>query len=332
MISRLQLRAIVPSLALAIILIALGIWGVLSNFNYDQIKDALKQSRPEWIVMGISAGVLGSLCKALRWRYQIQASGGQVSIFAAFTSIMFGLSCDFLAPRIGEVARAYVVREESRLPLSVLVGALITDRGTDLLFLLLVMAVAVFSGAYSLGTSGLTLPFSTWVIALVLGALLITGIALWSRSARHVRFWTKALTLFQGIKSGIVGIFHSPYSLHFIGLCFLTWLGYYLQTSLSMKAFFLGSAIDSHHAALFIFVSGLIGMLIPIQGGVGSYHLLVSAAIVSLGGDPMKALAFATLLHLAYSLATIAIGILSWLIWKSMRPSKTKRMTTFGKV
>lgn len=332
MSSRLQIKAIVPSFALAFILIALGIWGVLSSFSYDQIADALKQSRPEWIVLGVSAGVLGSLCKAIRWRYQIQASGGQVSVFAAFTSIMFGLSCDFVAPRVGEVARAYVVREESRLPLSVLIGALITDRGTDLIFLLLVMALAVLSGAYSFGAAGFALPFSKWAIVLGLVALLITGAILWSRSARLARFRIKVLALLRGIRSGIAGIFHSPYCLHFIGLGFLTWLGYYLQTWLGMKAFFLGTGLDSHHAALFIFVSGLIGMLIPIQGGVGSYHLLVSAAIVSLGGDPVKGLAFATLLHLVYSLATIAIGILSWLIWKTMRPSKITKITTLRKV
>jgi hypothetical protein len=65
------------------------------------------------------------------------------------------------------------------------------------------------------------------------------------------------------------------------------------------------------NAALFVLVAGGLGMTAPVQGGIGAYHLLVSAALVLFDVVYIDGLAFATLLHTAQMIQIVALGLLA---------------------
>lgn len=64
-------------------------------------------------------------------------------------------------------------------------------------------------------------------------------------------------------------------------------------------------------AALTIFVLGGIAMAIPLPGGTGSYHLLVSRGLFLLYGiSKTDAMAFATIFHGWQTLVIIVFGVI----------------------
>ncbi|MBK9399624.1 MAG: flippase-like domain-containing protein [Bacteroidetes bacterium] len=64
-------------------------------------------------------------------------------------------------------------------------------------------------------------------------------------------------------------------------------------------------------AALFIMVLGGIGMTAPVQGGIGTYHLLVSQGLLLYGLSETDGLVYATMSHAIATLLLILLGALS---------------------
>src|SRR6185369_10551032 len=74
------------------------------------------------------------------------------------------------------------------------------------------------------------------------------------------------------------------------------WVLYFLGVYTALYAFSFTSNLGAN-AALFLLVAGGLGMSAPVQGGIGSYHLLVSQGLVLYGLSREDGLTFATLLH-----------------------------------
>jgi len=75
------------------------------------------------------------------------------------------------------------------------------------------------------------------------------------------------------------------------------WFSYWVVFYLMIMAFGLTDRVSLINSFL-VFTIGSIGVLVPTPGSVGSYHILVSQALVmTCAIDKDQALAFATLLH-----------------------------------
>ena len=56
---------------------------------------------------------------------------------------------------------------------------------------------------------------------------------------------------------------------------------------------------------LFVMVIGGLGMVAPVQGGIGAYHLVVKIGLMILGISNDAALLFATVVHTCQTLMTL---------------------------
>ena len=64
--------------------------------------------------------------------------------------------------------------------------------------------------------------------------------------------------------------------------------------------------------AFFVSVAAGLGFVIPVPGGIGAYHYLVSKALVVLGLTPFVGTSFATLIHSSQSLMFVVTGALGF--------------------
>jgi len=55
-------------------------------------------------------------------------------------------------------------------------------------------------------------------------------------------------------------------------------------------------------------------MSVPVQGGIGAYHLLVSQGLALYGIEQQHALAFATMVHTSQTLLVILLGGISLIL------------------
>jgi uncharacterized membrane protein YbhN (UPF0104 family) len=67
------------------------------------------------------------------------------------------------------------------------------------------------------------------------------------------------------------------------------------------------------HAGLLILVVGGIGMSVPVQGGIGSYHSAVIFGLMLFGIGKEDATTFAILMHSSQTLIVIIFGALAFL-------------------
>lgn len=76
---------------------------------------------------------------------------------------------------------------------------------------------------------------------------------------------------------------------------------------------------------VFILVAGTLGMIAPVQGGIGAFHVIVSLALGMYGIAREDGFSFATIQHGSQSLFAILLGAISLLlVYKSLKMHKVK--------
>jgi hypothetical protein len=104
---------------------------------------------------------------------------------------------------------------------------------------------------------------------------------------------------------------------------------YWLEIVFVIKAFPAVSHLTGMDA-MFIMALALIGWAVPVQGGFGAYHVIVSMALVPIYGiDQSTALVFATISHEAQIVQMILVGFTALALTfflKRRRQNKTQNI------
>ena len=103
----------------------------------------------------------------------------------------------------------------------------------------------------------------------------------------------------------------------------LIWLMYLLMTYICFFAIVETENLNIFDGVYILVIGGL-GMVVPSQGGIGSYHLAVKIGLVGIGIAAQPALLFAFAVHTAQTLMTIIFGIISSLLLLSHKKSKNE--------
>ena len=77
---------------------------------------------------------------------------------------------------------------------------------------------------------------------------------------------------------------------------------------------------------LFILVIGSIGITVPVQGGIGAFHWIVSLGLTLYGIPKEDGLAFATLSHESQALFIVLLGSLSMVMLAIRRKRKKENV------
>lgn len=98
----------------------------------------------------------------------------------------------------------------------------------------------------------------------------------------------------------------------FLAHTVLMWFMYFAMTYVLFFALDFTSHLNPIDA-LFLMVIGGIGMSLPVQGGIGAYHWIVSLGLTLYGTSREEGLIFATVSHESQAIMTIFLGTVSFL-------------------
>jgi hypothetical protein len=168
-----------------------------------------------------------------------------------------------------------------------------------------------------------------WLILVfvVLMVLAILPVVRYMDRIRHSRIGGKVIDFIKGMINGVKAAFKMKHGLLFVVYTVLVQLLYWLEVVFVIHAFPAVSHLTGMDA-LFIMMLGLVGWAIPVQGGFGAYHVIVSMALVPIYGiDQQTALVFATISHEAQIVQMIVIGLaaLALSVWFRNRRQNKKR-------
>jgi hypothetical protein len=136
---------------------------------------------------------------------------------------------------------------------------------------------------------------------------------IWRYRKSHPIF-AKIVNIVKGILDGLVSGFKMPQKWTFIIYTILLWVCYWAMSYTTILAFDNLKAGLGADDALFLMMVGSFGWVIPVQGGIGAYHLIISLALLSVYGiSQTTGVVFATISHGSQTITMLIFGALSLL-------------------
>jgi glycosyltransferase 2 family protein len=294
----------IVGIAFALILL----WAAFAGSNPQQLWRYIQNIQAIYLLPIAAIALFGHWLRAWRWRILLKPFK-KVSLFNTFTALMVGYAVNIIIPRGGEIARIVSLARSEQLPWAGILPTMLIDRILDIAALAILLAVSLLYLPESLAGNLTWLKPAGVVMVLVtligliglpyLGKLLeyIFGLDVVKKKApaKFVELASKLSTEFeQGTRCLKNPLAYPEIAILSVVIWFTYWAGFYLM----LMAFGLTTQVNMLNAFL-SFTIGSVGVLVPTPGSVGSYHFLVSQALVILSNvDKDQALAFVSLLHL----------------------------------
>ncbi|MBQ3731470.1 MAG: flippase-like domain-containing protein [Muribaculaceae bacterium] len=280
-----------------------------------------------WFIPVAVVSILSHVFRAMRWRLQLKAIDVKPSFSAVLNSIFGTYAVNLVFPRLGEVWRCGYIANRQKASVTQVMGSMVADRLTDTLTVLLLTLVAFllaqgdfakFFDAYpqmkenflNVASDG-RIWFGTAIAIIAIGWLLVMK--------TENKFIKKIQLMARNLWEGFAAITRMDGKWWFLLLTILIWGCYFLQLYLACKAFSFTSPL-SVLAVLVMFVLSSIGMGVPTNGGLGSWHLaiifglsLYGVGVFSASNPDPRASAFAMLVWGFQTLLLIVLGIYAFI-------------------
>jgi uncharacterized protein (TIRG00374 family) len=319
------------------ITISLGIaiwifWFLYKDIAIDSLIDQIKSSNWAWISGSLAVSMLGYLLRSWRWTLLIDTEEGkEVTLSRSYHAVMIGNLVNMIIPRAGEVARCGVLTRTNGISVGYLFGTVIVERSVDLLCLATTILLAFFvekdlflnlaGQLVDLESLGQKVLSNLPIVIGGLAVFILLVLYIFKRFRDHGLI-NKLQHFFREILSGLkrIGKLSNPAGFWISSV--LLWFIYFL-TMYTISFGIPSTANLSSGEVLLVMVMGSIGMIAPVQGGIGTFHALVAFILIQLGISEVDGKIFAAIIHGTQVILVIIAGLVSWLIMMKL-PSWTK--------
>jgi Uncharacterised protein family (UPF0104). len=273
---------------------------------------------------------LAFFLRALRWRLLLLPLNKEITVREAFDGINISYLTNFALPRAGEFARCGVIAKTKKVTFEACLGTVVVERSLDLLCLMLWTFVILLFKWDLFGSfieqqllNPLFGQFSSlfWPLIILIISILIIFVLAWlfREKLLKIKLFEKIAKLIDGLKNGLLSVFKMKNKWLFIFYTLLIWGTYWLTSYTTILAF--PNVGDLNYIdALFLMIVGGLGWVVPVQGGIGAYHFIVSLALAKVYGiDQSSGVVFATISHESQALVMIICGVISLIsisLWK----------------
>ncbi len=308
------------------------LWFAYKDTDLQTLGRTFRTANYFWIALSTVPALISSLSRAVRWQLLLRPTGHTPSLWTTFLATMSGYFANLLLPRMGEVTRCGVLQRSDGVPLTTSLGTVVAERAVDLLTLLLVTAATLLLEFDRVSTFLFPLfaaRLGNWQTAL--GPLLVAGVSglllalMGAYLVRRYRPWLESqplvakLSAFAGnVWAGLLSIRRLRQRGAFLFHTALIWACYLAMAYLAFQALPETAGLPSV-ATLTILMVGSLGMVAPVQGGVGAYHLMVSGGLMLYAVPEVAANASAALMHTSQTLFYLVLGGLCFLLTLSYR-------------
>ncbi len=286
----------------------------------NKILTDFKNANWFWILIVLGIFMLSNVFRALRWNQLLRPLGHNPRFANSLGTLMLGYFANLGLPRVGELVRSATMSKYENIPLEQTIATIVIGRIVDVIFLAIVIAlsfVLAFDILSNYFQENLKFDPSTFLYVSIflvllgfLGLYILNVLAKKSTTSDNaiIKKIGGIVTKFlDGIKSITKVENKGLFLFYSIGI----WLCYYLMTYLCFFAYEPTSHLGPI-AGLVVFVFGTLGIVFPSPGGMGSYHFLVTKALIILGISSVASFSFAMILFFAIQLfCNILFGIVA---------------------
>lgn len=290
------------------------------NQNPKTLIKELKYINYGWLWLSIIFGGVAIVSRAYRWIIVLESLGFNARKSNSIYAVAIGYFTNIAIPRAGEITRCTSLNQTENIPVDKLFGTIILERAIDFIILITLLLVTLllkfqlvielFSELF--GGHSFSI-FSSIIFGL---ASIIIGVIVFSRYKYYLKkypIYQKIASFLKGVYAGFKSIKNLTNPLEFWLHTALIWLMYVLMTYVCFFCISETSALTIIDG-LYTMVIGGFGMVAPVQAGIGAYHVIVTNGLILLGISETSSLLFATIVHTAQTLMTLAFGGVSILM------------------
>lgn len=301
------------SLLLAITLIYMAFKGI----NWADFWENLKCTRWGFIVLFLLCVLATIWIRALRWKVMLKPLDTNIDTWTTWHANNIGNLTNAILSGSGELVRcAFACRGGANY--DAVLGTEIMERAWDALAIILLAFIAILSGSDAIGeffTQHIVAPVTSSSTTLIWAgcgiAALVLIICLCFRFRRANKVCGAVANFLDGVGQGFISFRKIRNKGAFLTLSALLWIFYIFMYHFILQAVPALSGLNVYDALLLAAVGNL-ASVIPVPGGVGAYHYLISLCLSAIYGiDWNIGILFATLQHELHAVLLIVLGIMS---------------------
>ncbi len=282
----------------------------------EKIWVIIQSSDKVWVLASVVMGYVAIVARGLRWSNLLEPMGYFPKKWNNIHAVALSYFVSLVIPRSGEIVRCTAVNQVENIPVDKLFGTVILERVIDTSILLMFVGMAfllnydIFTSLFEITSRDADSTSSEvnliWISLFTLIAAVVI-LFLLRKKIMSTALWSKIKSFLEGMREGFLSIKKMKKKGQFIFFSLVIWAMYYLSMMAMLKALHMDSYCWNE--SLFLVVAGGLGVIIPTQNGIGTYHLLIKYGVLVLA----SAYAFYPSLS---QLEIQEIGLsLAWLQW-----------------
>ena len=288
--------------------------------DVNQLIADLRKADYKWVLGSLVACFIAHIIRAVRWQMMIASLGhGKPSLLNTCYAVFIGYMANVAFPRMGEVSRCGVINKTNKIPLVKLIGTVIVERIVDLIMLMIVLGLGIIlqfdlisdflynNVIVKMNDSSVNLTVLKFAVLILVFS---TGFFYLLMKKKKLGIMNKIYHLCKEMNSGILSMKDLNNKTAFIFYSFVIWLLYGLSAYLCFFALNATSDLGVL-ASLSVLVFSSLGMIAPVQGGIGAFHYMVSEGLTLYDIPKGEGLTYALLLHSSQTLLVLFAGAIS---------------------
>lgn len=303
------------------------VWLAFRNIDYSSLANGLKEAEYWWLILSVLFGFFAFASRARRWVLLINPLGYNPTLLNTFNALMTGYLANLALPRVGEITRCVALGKKEKIPVDQLVGTVVVERTIDFLSLLTIMIVMLFTSGdlitlffkesilIPLQQKVFSLPGFIWIIwgcLISMSVIILFLLIRYKKDLRKVRFFSKMFSLGRGVINGFKTITNLKRKWEFIFHTVFIWINYALMTWVVVFAIQSTSHL-TFGSSIFLLVIGGLAMSVPVPGGIGTFHYMISRGLAFVEGVKIEdGLVYALLSHESQLIFVVIVGTISF--------------------
>ena len=295
------------------------LWWMYRDTDFKAMSDTLLHKMNwGWMLFSLVFGVAAQVFRGVRWKQTLEPLGEHPRMMDCIHAIFISYASSLIIPRSGELSRCGVLAKYDGTPFMKSIGTVVTERVIDMLLLMLITLLVIFSqvGVFTtfFQNTGTNLDdvlkrFTTTGYLVTAICFVITIISLWFAMKRFT-FMDKVKGMLNNIKEGILSLKKVKNKGLFTFYTFAIWASYFFHYWITFQCFEFTEGFG-FTIAIVSFTVGSISVIVPTPNGAGPWHFAVKTILILYGLADADAVTFVLIVHTIQTALMPLLGIFS---------------------
>jgi len=318
--------------SLSIALAAVLLWYSFKGVDWQDFFTQIRHCHWGYVLLSMAAGAAAFVLRGFRWQGILKPLDPSTRLLPCVNGINISNVANLAIPYFGELVRCGVITRHSEIDPATgrhkasydrVLGTAILERTWDVVSVIILLVILLFFKWQVFGSFMIERIYQPiekslhgargWTAAGIL-LLLVAGVWMVYLLRRRSPLCRKICTSCKHFLQGFGSCLDMDHKGLFFLYTALIWMMYWLQMVFIKEALPAVSELGVFDC-LFLMLVGSFATCLPVPGGFGAYHTIISLALFAIYGFPQASvgIVFATLAHESQALTMLLTGGASYL-------------------